>query len=97
MRTINEYREAYPQFDSYSDQELGDMIHKDHFPDRDKAEFFKEFGVTIPDSSPAPRGRSPKETSKSDKPDKKETKRVYVILQQMEEAREAVLQRKKLV
>ena len=75
MRTINEYREAYPQFDSYSDQELGDMIHKDHFPDRDKAEFFKEFGVTIPDSSPAPRGRSPKETSKSDKPDKKETKK----------------------
>ena len=75
MRTINEYREAYPQFDSYSDQELGDMIHKDHFPDRDKAEFFKEFGVTIPDSSPAPRGRSPKETSKSDKTDKKETEK----------------------
>jgi hypothetical protein len=56
MKTIQEYRSAYPQFNDMSDQALGDMLHSQHFSDRDKADFFQEFGVSTPDMAPVSGG-----------------------------------------
>jgi len=56
MKNVQEYRQAYPQFDNLSDQRLGEIIHKQHFSDRDQTEFFKEFGVSTPDMAPVTGG-----------------------------------------
>lgn len=43
MKTIAEFREEYPQYDSYADQELADALHSKFYSDIDKAEFDKSF------------------------------------------------------
>jgi len=56
MQTIQEYRKAHPEFSGYSDQKLGEMIHQNHFSDRDQTEFFKEFGVSTSAMAPVSGG-----------------------------------------
>ncbi len=59
MDTIQQYRQKHPELDNIPDQRLGEMLHKQHFPDRDQADFFKEFGVDTPTMAPVSGGMSP--------------------------------------
>lgn len=42
---IDEFRKQYPQYDDMSDTDLADSLHKKHYSDMDKSDFYDKFGV----------------------------------------------------
>ena len=56
MDNIKQYRQKHPNLDTISDQQLGNLLHEQQFSDRDKTEFFREFGITTPDMAPVSGG-----------------------------------------
>lgn len=50
---ISEIRKQYPQYSDVSDKELADGLHKKHYSDMDKADFYQKIGF-----QPSERGRA---------------------------------------
>ena len=51
---LGEFRQQYPQYNTWSDADLAEALYQKYYSDRDRNEFYSTIGVPLVEIQPEP-------------------------------------------